>query len=255
MSYTYASSLDDKSVSTEWIDIVSGGKASHNNTTYFVNNDFVEVDLPFEFPFYGKKYTKMYVYGRGFVSFTKRTDEHTAPEPPAEFPLGTIYDNLIAPYWGLHFPDENRTSGVYTLGSESEMVVSFMEYGNTMNYGIDYQLVMYPDGSFRFAYKGHDENAELFNIFGVAGISNEGATSGMAIPERTVSLGQAVQFNPMVVNTLPAGESATADVTLHGRRIRIGPDAQHQCAHSRDHHRACFAHNRRHTQARDSREG
>ena len=73
---------------------------------------------------------------------------------------------------------------------------------------------MYPDGSFRFAYKGHDENAELFNIFGVAGISNEGATSGMAIPERTVSLGQAVQFNPMVVNTLPAGESATADVTL-----------------------------------------
>lgn len=214
VSYTYASSLDDKSVSTEWIDIVSGGKASHNNTTYFVNNDFVEVDLPFEFPFYGKKYTKMYVYGRGFVSFTKRTDEHTAPEPPAEFPLGTIYDNLIAPYWGLHFPDENRTSGVYTLGSESEMVVSFMEYGNTMNYGIDYQLVMYPDGSFRFAYKGHDENAELFNIFGVAGISNEGATSGMAIPERTVSLGQAVQFNPMVVNTLPAGESATADVTL-----------------------------------------
>ena len=54
----------------------------------------------------------------------------------------------------------------------------------------------------------------LFNIFGVAGISSEGAASGMAIPERTVSLGQAVQFNPVVVNTLPAGESATADVTL-----------------------------------------
>ncbi len=74
VSYVYGASVDNKT-SFDWIDIVSNGLGEQNAYRYYMNHDFIEVDLPFEFPFYGKKYSKMYVYNTGFVSFTPRRDD------------------------------------------------------------------------------------------------------------------------------------------------------------------------------------
>lgn len=214
VSYVYTSSVDDSNVNFEWIDIETTGLGEQNNFSYYNAHDYVAVELPFEFPYYGKKYNKMYIYNTGFVSFTERDDQKMWPEPPAEFPGGTIYTNIIAPYWGLHTMDTSKTAGTYHYMTENEVVVSWMEYGNSMNIGVCYQLVMRKDGSFKFQYKGFNEYAIIYGIFGLAGLSDEDGSEGIRLPERFVAFNQAVQFFPVVESSIAAGESKTISMDV-----------------------------------------
>lgn len=214
VAYSYSASIDDKNVSFDWIDIETSGLGEQNNFTYYNNNDYVEVSLPFDFPFYGKSYNKMYIYNTGFVSFTKRNDDKIWPEPPAEFPGGTVYTNIIAPYWGLHTCDQSKTAGTYHYISDDMAVVSWMEYGNSMNMGVCYQLIMKKDGSFKYQYKAYGEYAIIYGIFGLAGLSNEDGTEGFRLPERYVAFNNAVQFYPVVENIVNSEDSRNVDIEV-----------------------------------------
>lgn len=213
-SYTYSAKVDNSNVTFEWINIETTGLGEHNNFSYYYNNDYAEVELPFEFPFYGKKYSKMYIYNTGFVSFTKRDDQKIWPEPPAEFPLGTIYTNIIAPYWGLHTMDNSKTAGTYHYITENEAIISFMEYGNTMNMGVCYQVILRKDGSFKYQYKSYGDYAVIYGAFGLAGISNEDGSEGFKIPERYIAFNNAVEFTPVVEQTIAPLESRTIDINV-----------------------------------------
>lgn len=213
-AYSYSASVDDSSVKMEWIDIENSDLTTHRDYLYFLEHDFVEVELPFEFPFYGKNYSKMYIYNTGFVSFSYVADQKIWPEPPAEFPAGSIYSNLIAPYWGMHSMDGNTTAGVYYQISENQAVISFMEYGNSMNSGICFQLILKNDGTFKFQYKAKDENSIIYSLFGVSGIANEGGTEGIKLPERAIRFGGAITFAPVVTNTLAPGQEKVVDITV-----------------------------------------
>lgn len=214
VSYSYVASIDDKAVKYEWIDIETTGLGEQNNFTYYNNHDFVTVELPFAFPYYGKEYTKMYIYNTGFISFTERDDQKIWPEPPAEFPNGTVYTNIIAPYWGLHTMDTSKSAGTYHYVTEDEVIVSWMEYGNTMNLGVCYQLIMKKDGSFKFQYKGYGDYAIIYGIFGLAGLSNEDGSIGIKLPERYVAFGNAVQFYPVVQASIDSKGSKTIDIEV-----------------------------------------
>lgn len=205
VSYNYTSSIDDASASRPWVDIETNGRGTHHDITYYMEHDYVAVDLPFEFPFYGKKYSKMYIYNTGFVSFTERPDNKLWPEPPAEFPDATIYTNIIAPYWGMHSMDQTKTAGTYYEVTENRAIVSFMEYGNSMNIGCCFQLILDKDGSFSFAYKAYDDNAQMMGTFGLAGISNEDASSHIRVPERMMTFGQSISFTPVTELSLAPG--------------------------------------------------
>ena len=215
--YTYASNEDSEAVKFNWVDIVDKEGTEHNAFTYYNLHDYVAVDLPFDFPFYGKTYRRMYVYNTGFVSFTERTDEHMWPEPPTDFPQGSIYTNVIAPYWGLHTMDQTKSAGTYHRVSDSQAVVSFMEYGNSMNLGVCYQLILNADGSFKFQYKEDENNPNsiIYGTFGTAGISNEGATEGIRLPDRLIKFNTAVEFEPVVTFDLEPGKTATKDITVN----------------------------------------
>lgn len=208
-SYSYAINGDDPNVKFAWEDIETTGKGEFTGLATYLLTDFVVVDLPFEFPFYGQKYNTMYIYNTGFVSFTERTDEKIWPEPPAEFPEGTMYTNIIAPYWGLHSPYQTSTAGTYHYVGEDEIVVSWMEYANSVNFDVCFQLIMKKDGTFKFQYKGHSENAAIMAAYGVAGCSNEGASEGVRIPDYLIAFGKAVEFTPIVESTIAPGESET----------------------------------------------
>jgi len=213
-SYVYDSSLSGNTVKYEWVDIETNGLGEQHTLSYYNMHDYVAVDLPFEFPFYGKKYSRMYVYNTGFISFTERRDDRLWPEPPADFPSGSVYTNIIAPYWGLHTMDQTKTAGTFHYVTEDRAVVSFMEYGNSMNFGVCYQAILEKDGSFTFQYKGANENAIIFGLFGLAGITDEGGTQSVRLPERMVAFGNAVRFSPVVESTIQAGESETAGLVF-----------------------------------------
>lgn len=218
VSYVYGASVDNKT-SFDWIDIVSNGLGEQNAYRYYMNHDFIEVDLPFEFPFYGKKYSKMYVYNTGFVSFTPRRDDKIWPEPPGDFPEGTVFNNIIAPYWGLHSMNTTKTGGTYHYVTEDRAVVSFMEYGNSMNYGVCYQLILEKDGSFKFQYKAFDENSNIMSPFGLAGVVNDDASQFIRLPERYIAFNNAVAFTPVVKNTVAPGEKDVIGISLNTDRM------------------------------------
>lgn len=205
VAYTYTAAVDNASAAVEWVDIETNGLGEHNALTYYINHDYIAVDLPFEFPFYGKKYRKMYVYNTGFVSFTERDDNRLWPEPPADFPQGTLFSNIIAPYWGLHSMDETKTAGTYHYVTDNRAIVSFMEYGNTMNIGVCFQLILNADGTFSFCYKAADENARLMGTFGLAGISSEGGTDYIRLADRMINFGNSVRFTPVTTLALAPG--------------------------------------------------
>ena len=219
VSYVYNSATDDANVKFEWVDIETTGLGERNAFSYYNTHDYVAVELPFEFPFYGEKYNRMYIYNTGFISFTERNDEKIWPEPPADFPKGSIYTNIIAPYWGMHTMDTNTTAGTYHYMTENEVVVSWMEYGNTMNMGVCFQLIMKKDGSYKFQYKGVGDYAIIYDTFGLAGACSEGGEESIVIPDRLVQFNNAVQFYPVVESTIAAGESKTVAVDVETDKL------------------------------------
>lgn len=218
-TYSYSSSLDGKNVTFEWEDIETNGLGVQNTIAYYVLHDFVAVDLPFSFPFYGEKYDKMYIYNSGFISFTERRDDKLWPQPPAEFPSGSIYTNIIAPYWGLHSMDETRTAGTFHYVTEDRAVVSFMEYGNSMNVGVCFQVILEKNGSFKFQYKGADENAIIYGLYGLGGICDLGGENSIKLPERMIQFNQAVSFSPVVESPIAPGKSETIGLDFDTRKM------------------------------------
>lgn len=211
-SYIYSYSDDDANVSFEWEDIETNGKGTFNGLGYYGLHDYATVELPFEFTYYGKTYNKIYIYNTGFVSFTERHDDNLWPEPPAEFPQGSVYSNIIAPYWGLHSPNQTTTSGTYHYVTEDRAVISWMEYANSMNYDVCYQLILEKDGQFKFQYKPFSYNGVIMNAFGVAGISNEDASDGVRLPDYMICFNKAVQFAPVTEYTLKPNEEVTVGI-------------------------------------------
>ncbi|MDE6612026.1 MAG: T9SS type A sorting domain-containing protein, partial [Muribaculaceae bacterium] len=218
-SYIYSFSGDDSSVKYDWVDIETTGLGVQNDMNYYLMHDYVTVDLPFEFPFYGRKYSRMYVYNTGFISFTERRDDKIWPEPPAEFPEGSIFTNIIAPYWGLHSMDQTKTAGTFHYETEDRAVVSFIEYGNSMNIGVDFQVILDRDGSFKFQYKGAFDGAIIYNIFGLAGICDADGTNSIRLPERMVVFDNAVAFSPVRMSAVAPGASETIGFDFDTKRM------------------------------------
>lgn len=219
VSYTYSAAVDNSNITYDWVDIETNGLGTQHGMSYYLLHDFVAVDLPFEFPFYGKKYKRMYIYNTGFVSFTERRDDKLWPEPPADFPEGTVYNNMIAPYWGLHSMDQTKTAGTYYYVTEDRAIVSFMEYGNSMNLGVCFQVIMEKDGKFKFQYKGNNEYSTIMGAFGLAGISNADATDYVRIPERMISFNNAIQFTPVTQLTLAPGQKDEVGMDFDTKRM------------------------------------
>ncbi len=222
VTYGYKAAFDTELVQCEWVDITSEPDVTFTGTAYYIEHDITTLDLPFEFSYYGKKYKKLYIYNTGFVSFNQYADNAMAPEPPVEFPAGSAITNVIAPYWGSHFPGESAIAGTYAIAYPDHAIVSWMEYGNTMNRGVCFQLILNADGTFKFQYHGLGENAIIYNPFGMAGISNDDATDGLKLPDRLLGFNNAVEFTPITEYVLEPGASMQADITVSAAGLLAG---------------------------------
>lgn len=213
--YQYKSKTDYDEVEYNWIDITNDPEAAHQDFTYYLDKtDYYTVELPFEFPFYGKKYKTMYIYNVGFVSFTQHEDYKEFPTPPSEFPTeGTFYTNIIAPYWGNHTMDVSTANGTYYKDEGDHVVVSFIGYGNSMMLGMDFQVILYKDGTYKFQY--HLQDGGVMNgVFGLAGMQDESGTIGVRLPDQCISSGNAVEFYPVKMFTVPAGENVSVPLEI-----------------------------------------
>lgn len=215
-SYIYSASVNDSSVEYNWEDIETNGEGEQLKFAYWLYHDYVEVQLPYEITYYGEKYDKIYIYGVGFVSFNHINDYNEAPAPPTAIPsTETLYTNFIAPYWGNHFMDQTSTGGVFYTVKDDRVVISFMEYANSVNYSVCYQLIMYRNGIIKFQYKLADETYGYWNgIYGMAGLQNNAGDEGVQIPQRCMTLNSAIEFYPVKSGKVTPSSMANVAITM-----------------------------------------
>lgn len=215
IEYICKSASDYSDIEYNWIDLTSDPEATHQDMSYYLDKtDYYKVELPFEFPFFGKKYKTMYIYNTGFVSFSEHTDYKEFPEPPAEIPTTeTFYTNIIAPFWGNHTMGTAEDDGTYYKVEDDHVVVSFVNYGNSVMIGMDFQLLLYKDGHYKFQYHLQD-NGMVVGIYGLAGMQDETGTRGMQLPDQYINTGNAVEIYPVKSFNVAAGENVTIPVEI-----------------------------------------
>lgn len=215
IEYICKSASDYSDIEYNWIDLTSDPEATHQDMSYYLDKtDYYKVELPFEFPFFGKKYKTMYIYNTGFVSFSEHTDYKEFPEPPAEIPTTeTFYTNIIAPFWGNHTMGTAEDDGTYYKVEDDHVVVSFVNYGNSVMIGMDFQLLLYKDGHYKFQYHLQD-NGMMVGVYGLAGMQDETGTRGMQLPDQYINTGNAVEIYPVKSFSVAAGENVTIPVEI-----------------------------------------
>lgn len=220
INYMFKSSDDYADVKYDWVDILNDFDV-HCNFSYYANTtDYKEVELPFAFPFYGKKYTKMYLYDTGFIQFTKPKEDYKMfPEPPASLPNGdTFYRNVLCPLWGNHSMSAYQVDGVYYKGYDDHAVVTFKNYGNSVMDGFNFQAILHKDGTVKFQY-ALDPKGQLNGIFGIAGAQDNDAKRGFTVPSNYIGPDKAIDVYPEFSYVIAPGQSVDLPIDLNTSKI------------------------------------
>ena len=220
VDYVFKSKLDGFDIPYKWVDITNDYDA-HMPYAYYINKtDFKKVTLPFEFPFYGNKYKEMYIYNTGFVSFDAPVEDYKQfPEPPASLPTTeTFYTNIICPFWGNHSMNTPSSDGVYYKEKDDEVIVSYKNYGNTMMLGMNFEVILRKDGSFKFQYHVDPDGFQL-GVFGLCGIMDHTGTRGITPADMYITDGNTVEFTPYKNYVVAPGEQVEMPVELKADQL------------------------------------
>ena len=220
VDYVFKSKLDGFDIPYKWVDITND-YTEHMPYAYYIDKtDFKKVELPFEFPFYGKKYKSMYIYNTGFVSFDAPVEDYKQfPEPPASLPTTeTFYTNIICPFWGNHSMNTPSSDGVYYKAKDDEVIVSYKNYGNTMMQGMNFEVILRKDGSFKFQYNVDPDGFQL-GVFGLCGIMDHTGTRGITPADMYITDGNAVEFSPYKNYVVAPGEQVEMPVELKANQL------------------------------------
>ena len=220
VDYVFKSKLDGFDIPYNWVDITND-YTEHMPYAYYIDKtDFKKVELPFEFPFYGQKYKSMYIYNTGFVSFDAPVEDYKQfPEPPASLPTKeTFYTNIICPFWGNHSMNTPSSDGVYYKAKDDEVIVSYKNYGNTMMQGMNFEVILRKDGTFKFQYNVDPDGFQL-GVFGLCGIMDHTGTRGITPADMYITDGNAVEFSPYKNYVVAPGEQVEMPVELKANQL------------------------------------
>ena len=220
VDYVFKSKLDGFDVPYNWVDITND-YTEHMPYAYYINKtDFKKVELPFEFPFYGQKYKSMYIYNTGFVSFDAPVEDYKQfPEPPASLPTTeTFYTNIICPFWGNHSMNTPSSDGVYYKAKDDEVIVSYKNYGNTMMLGMNFEVILRKDGSFKFQYHVDPDGFQL-GVFGLCGIMDHTGTRGITPADMYITDGNTIEFTPYKNYVVAPGKQVEMPVELKANQL------------------------------------
>ncbi|MCG8579693.1 MAG: S8 family serine peptidase [Bacteroidales bacterium] len=148
--YGYTWDLSDTLtyIDHKWEDISESGQ------NYIIESEEQQIiELPFEFPFYGEMYSKVWVSKNGYVS----VNEPESDVPGIEMVEGDGISGVIAPFWSILTASDESNSVFIQLENE-RMLVQWNEFQGIeamRDVGrVTFQLEMLADGSIFFHY--HD---------------------------------------------------------------------------------------------------
>lgn len=116
------------------------------------SSGFAEVNLPFEFPFYGKKYSKLYAHVDGYLMFQPDLMPWTFIIYEKTFLKNTLN---ISPYMSkplTFYPSEG--DGIWYEGNQNYAIFRWKSgmYGSGPSTDLNYAAKIFPDGKIEFYY-------------------------------------------------------------------------------------------------------
>ena len=159
-NYYWTSSETENGLDYEWIDISGIGTQltlAHND--WFTVSD---IELPFDFPFYGETYDYVKANANGWIGWdmANSTVWNNTEIPSIDAPRPAIFG-----FWDDLNPMNNNANSsaggnIYFHTNSDRAVIWFnniarwLPGGNTDYWGLyDFQIILYPDGSFRVNYR------------------------------------------------------------------------------------------------------
>ncbi len=153
----------------EWVDISTYG----TDISFDGTDDYVDLDLPFPFPFYGEIKNEVSISSNGYLTFGTdgidySNDEITSPINP---------NDLIAVFWD----DLNGTIGnayYYYSPEEMSLTIQYSDFAFFNATGdLNFQVKLMYNGDIYFYYDEMDGNLYSSTI----GIENANATDGLEV--------------------------------------------------------------------------
>lgn len=149
--YWYLRESYDTLNSTSSFPLVLGTQVMVSNN----NDGIAAIDLPFEFPFYGEKYNRIYVAVDGFIMF----DESLVPWP--YYVSGKSYliqNKIIAPTLSKPFIiNPSNNDGIWVEYEEGSTIIvwKLSVYGQSGNSEVSMAARLFEDGKIEFLYGTH----------------------------------------------------------------------------------------------------
>lgn len=137
------------------------------------SNSFIEIDLPWGFPFYGEVQQQIKLASNGYLTFHEDgTDRTNDPIPNVVYPNNSIFpfwDNMSADFGSLYYLDDP---------AENRVIIQYTNWTLSSGYGdYTFQIHLYSNGTIYFYYNHMEGTLTSATI----GIENQDGLDGLQI--------------------------------------------------------------------------
>jgi len=213
----------------EWIEISEIG----TKLVECKENEFVEVDLPWTFPFYGQPKTKVKVNSNGFLTFGPASGASWLHDP---IPDERLPNDFLAIWWDdLNPVNAPADGGVFYYYDDAfdRFIVEYKKVPRESTVGsYTFQAILYPNGKIVYQYLNMTFGKTYWGDWATIGIENADATDGLQVmynEDGYIKNELAIEFMPPIwlsVNpggaTLEPGDSVELDVMMDSGSVESG---------------------------------
>ena len=164
------------------------------------------VSLPFNMPFFGQTFDKIYVDSNGLISFVNGTSDFSNTAIPT-----TDITSFIAPLWDDLESACRTDDGVFVQSFADHVVVEWLNWDHfsCSNPGVaryTFEAILFADGTVQFQYQTIDDTGTPTSP--TIGLNNQDGTFGATYGGQVFTAGQvthnrALQFSPTGVSSSP----------------------------------------------------
>ena len=147
-----------------------------------------QVNLPFNFNFYGTNYNRAYVSTNGFLNFAaSNTSYSNSAIPSSAVPNAAIY-----PFWDDLNVDASASVRTQTVGTSPNRQF-VIEWRNVSIYGdtsrrMDFEVILYENGQILTQYRNLAADAREQGNSATVGVENQAGTVALQFANNTASL-------------------------------------------------------------------
>ncbi len=218
--YSWTDSNDPGGPEYSWEDISATGTLLELTGS----NSFIEVDLPFGFPFYGSIHNQIKITSNGYLTFHEDgTDRTNDPIPNVVYPNDSLFpfwDNLSADSGSLYYWQD---------AANNRVIIQYSDWTLSSGYGnYSFQIHLYNNGDIYFYY----EHMEGTLTSATIGIENQDGTDGLQIAYNEpymedqlaikISSGIPWLFLDAYTGTILPGDAVEVAITFDATTLSVG---------------------------------